>query len=32
MGNYITPSFVSYAEGKELIGEEEIEKLINYPK
>ena len=32
MGNYITPSYVSYAEGKELIGEVATQKLIKYPE
>ncbi len=32
MGNYITPSYVSYAEGKELIGEAAKQKSIKYPE
>ena len=32
ISQYLTPSFVSYAKGKELIGEETKEKLIKYPE
>ncbi len=32
MGNYITPSFVSYAKGKELIGEAAKDNLLKYPE
>ena len=32
ISQYITPSYVSYAEGKELIGETAKQKLIKYPE
>ena len=32
ISQYITPSYVSYAEGKELIGEAANQKIINYPE
>ncbi len=32
MGNYITPSFVSYAKGKEEIGEQAKNKFLKYPE
>ena len=32
MENYITPSYVSYANGNEYIGEEAKNKKINFPE